>query len=301
AKRRLTRLLCVMLSSTLMLVGCDAGFDPGIASPGARCMWTVDGPGTTNFFSYTPDCPGLVDQLNADGWSVNDGWGPNHWTYVVFKGCSHNQQNGAIGLVDLTSWPGATAGDLTSRFQTAWVPYNNGYTVEMQLQPGSSSCDSETDFDIENSPNGGLAGLHSHHEVAMVSNSGNYQTAYALSFKVGTEKYWLSYALSPKNPLVTTPGSPPGVAFHGCGACDGHDHLIIVNATYFGTPKINNGWTNVDIDWQGLLNYVQRQGLWTDLDVNTVTYVTEVFESAGYGASAGGVDTIQKNWRMSYR
>jgi hypothetical protein len=99
-------------------------------------------------------------------------------------------------------------------------------------------------------------------------------------------------------------GNPPGVNFNGCGICDGKHHDVGLDAGFFGTPSIATGYVNMDIDWTALLGYVQSQRIWGAVDISKATEVREIFESAGYGTSAGsgvgGVDTFQSDWTMYY-
>jgi hypothetical protein len=307
---RIAKALCVLVPLVLLLSACNTGFNPGMGAQGARCIYTPDGVGSANFFSYTPDCPGA---------NLNDGFAPTHWILASYKlGCGANgSQDAPVGFLDSSNNYSVHP---QSNFQTAWVQpgiVGPGWAVEMHLKPGVTPCNGnkEADWDLQNATSGGVINLHSHHVIAMTSHSGNYQVQYALKFTYNGDQYFLGYNLRPRNPIFS-PGGAPGVNWVGCGICDGHHHAIGLDSGYWGTPPIGGGYTNVDIDWTALANYVQgladgRPGsdawkAWShaSLNVGAASGVREIFESAGYSTSpsgpAGGVDTFQYDWTMSY-
>jgi hypothetical protein len=283
-----------------LLVGasCPAptGFDPGLLPPGARCTWTPDGQGSNNFFSYTPDCPSA---------SLSPGFGTDHWIYAIYKGCTDGSQEAPVGFTDSSNNYSIHP---ESNFQTVWIPPNpslglgSGWYVNMKVHGGVAPCGdfNEADFDLENAISGGLVGLHSHHAIAMITHAGHYGAAYAIKFSFNGDAYFLSYELRPRNTLENQRGNPPGVNFNGCGTCDGHHHLVTLDAGFFGTPSIANGYVTMDIDWQGLLGYIQSHGIWQSVDITGVYGIREIFQSAGYDNPAGGVETVQTDWRMFY-
>ena len=169
-RRRLTKLLCIVVPVSVLLAACTTGFDPGMAA-GGRCFSTPYPPGSPNYFEYKPDCPGFA----------GGGFAPNHWGYVVFKDgypADQSLQQGAIGLVDGTTNPPRWAGDLNSKFLTVLFRSGNGYGVEMQVKPGATNTHgNHIDFNLVNQATDGVDGLHSHHEITILSNSGTYQRA----------------------------------------------------------------------------------------------------------------------------
>src|SRR5262249_46939966 len=145
------------------------------------------------------------------------------------------------------------------------------FGVDMNLFPGAiNNTGNHIDFDLGNQATMGLAKLHSHHEVWMASHgSKTYATSFVLRFTAQGVHYVLSYQLRPHN-NATKAGAPAGVDwFNDENEGGSLSRYVTLNAVYFGTPPIDGGWTNVDIDWAGLANWVKNVAqLWPELDVN---------------------------------
>jgi len=295
---RTTRLVWLGIVLATSGFKCNTGFNPGMTA-GGRCFFTTGGPGSVNYFEYTPDCPGRAEQPGEDP------FGPDHWNFVLFNDGAAGLQAESMGLSDQIAYPYQPiiyAGNVNSHFQAVLYGLPGSFGVNMYILPGAvNKTGGHIDFDLGNQATLGLPNLHSHHELWMASHgSKTYATSFVLRFTANGVNYALSYALRPhSNPVMAR--LPPGVDWV---SSDDDGKYVTLDATYFGTPPIDGALTNVDIDWAGLAQYVHDVNLWPELDVKAARggCLLQFYETlyGAKGTALGQVSVSLQNWTMGY-
>jgi hypothetical protein len=293
---------------------------------GGKCFWSPGGPGSTNYFEYTGDCPGRDNADAANGWDGADAFGPDHWFMVVYKDgdpdTSNNNlnvlQGAPIGLTDNTVNPPFNTPHQDSNFQMTLNPDGPGFDTRMNLKAGATDkWGHHIDFDLGNQATDGLQDgnqtLYFHDEIKLnAATTGTTEMSYVLRFSVGNQHFALQYALRPQQNAHLA-GAPPCMDFWSDEGTT--DHYVTLDATCFGTPKLQVGqWQSVDINWTNLVNWVrttnfngafpsqswwsniapiQTKGTWAGLQFYETVY-------GNPGNALGSVDTTQRNWVMNY-
>jgi len=267
--------------------GCTTGYDPGMVH---RCVFS-------DWFTYAPDCPGVT---RADP----------HWDYWSDMEGTSAQPGFSDFTPDLTLHNGINLG---SNLQMYYYPPDPGIglLVGMYILPGQKppSGTNEVNLALNNTPVGTpLHNLVSHHTLTIVDHSGYYNAEYGVWFRNPANgiNYVLNLVLPPNNPNTFDDGPGGHVIWHNCWHCNQPDQVNVIklNGGAFGFPNVDkNGYQTFDIDWEALLGYVHGRGWWLDI-TPSITVDREWFQLQTWAvdsATAGGINTLQGNWTMSYK
>ena len=274
-----------LLMMCVVLAGCDVGADPGMFQ---RCIF-----GTSH--SLTLDCPGTVGTQAS--WQYNtDDASPE--PLLVDK---------TNGVIDYQAGTDTHRGLILGDASTFGM--GSGRAANMYIDAGintSKNPAGETNLKLWNwGFSAPLHGLHSHHTIYMYRHSGYYNVEYGIWFTspANNLKYHLSVVLPPSNPNTST--ADPHVIFK-CNYCAKNitSNNVKLDGKYFGFPNIfQTAPVDIDINWEALVQWMQNvKGWWKEVDPNTATAYAEEFQPQAWAIgspTAGGVATVQSNWRIS--
>jgi hypothetical protein len=248
-------LLAAVAVGTAILSGC-IGFDPGMS---ARCVmtWQQD---HANSYADQTNCPGDKQTI------LNSG---NYWQL----GSNAPKPNGShCGLPGLAYKINASNSPL--QFGMTWGDNGvgrNSYTADMAISRNACADDTEITFAMFNGKWVAAPGLKTSNDIRIVSRAGiNHVNVAAYVRDQNGQKWTLAMVMRPTSGADPrwNPNPPAGTFFRGSSEMAG-SHLILLDASYFGAPRLctdgNCPWTRVGIDWDRAFQYVRDKGWWKDL------------------------------------
>ena len=155
-----------------------------------------------------------------------------------------------------------------SPLQLGWTRTGNTYTVDMSITKNPCADNTEITFGMFNGKSVAAAGLRTTNDIRIVSRANiNHVNVAAYVTDQNNNKWTLAVVMRPtsgNDPRWNNPA--PGAFFKGTSE-HADTHLILLDGSYFGLPRLCTGcdFQRVQIDWSRLFQYVQNKGWWSGL------------------------------------